>query len=195
MKRLSIIALLLCAPAFSQSVPTVALTPSLGTGTGVTPILTWVSTPAAASCVGSGDAAWNGTKAASGTQTLAKITTGKTYTITCSWPGDQTATLDWAAPTTNVDGSPLTNLAGFKIYQGTSAATLTGVTDVPGATTVTKVITGLPVGTRFFGLTAYNTLGVEGPFSNTVSKAIVAAASATDSASITFPGTTTLSVK
>ena len=29
---------------------------------------------------------------------------------------DQTVTLSWQAPTTNEDGTPLTDLAGFKIY-------------------------------------------------------------------------------
>jgi ABC-type glycerol-3-phosphate transport system substrate-binding protein len=30
------------------------------------------------------------------------------------------ATLTWDAPTTNVDGTPLTDLAGYKVYYGTS---------------------------------------------------------------------------
>jgi ABC-type glycerol-3-phosphate transport system substrate-binding protein len=30
------------------------------------------------------------------------------------------ATLTWDAPTTNVDGTPLTDLAGYKVYYGTA---------------------------------------------------------------------------
>ena len=35
------------------------------------------------------------------------------------------ATLDWVDPTKNTDGTPLTNMAGVKIYYGTSASNLT----------------------------------------------------------------------
>lgn len=177
---------------------TVTLTPSIGTGTGVTPILKWSSTPTGASCVGSGDADWNGTKAASGTQTLPKITAGKTYVLTCTWAGDTTATLAWTEPTANSDGSPLTNLASYKVYRSNDQ-TLVGS---PGSLlkTVTApassaVFTSLPAGTHFFGVTAVNALGVESSMSNIASKVIAAASSASDSASIQFPGATILTVK
>jgi len=37
-----------------------------------------------------------------------------------------TATLTWTASTTGVDGTPLTNLAGYRIYYGTSVKVFRG---------------------------------------------------------------------
>ena len=47
-----------------------------------------------------------------------------------------TASLSWTAPTQNEDGSPLTNLAGYRIHYGTSASSLDKRIDVgdPAAT-------------------------------------------------------------
>jgi hypothetical protein len=36
-------------------------------------------------------------------------------------PSGTTATLTWDAPTTNADGTPLTDLAGYRIYYGTTS--------------------------------------------------------------------------
>ena len=43
------------------------------------------------------------------------------FTLTVHAVATGSATLSWLPPTTNIDGSPLTNLAGYKIYWGTSA--------------------------------------------------------------------------
>ena len=82
------------------------------------------------------------------------------------------ATLSWTSPTTNSDGSPLTNLAGYKIYWGPAAgnypnsATLTN----PGLTSY--VVSNLVPGTYFFVATAVNSLGAESVFSAAASKTI-----------------------
>jgi hypothetical protein len=82
------------------------------------------------------------------------------------------ATLSWTPPTTNSDGSPLTNLAGYKIYWGPAAgnypnsATLTN----PGLTSY--VVSNLVPGTYFFVATAVNSLGAESVFSAAASKTI-----------------------
>jgi hypothetical protein len=194
MKRYLPLILLLAAPAFAQ---TVTLTPSLATGTGVTPILTWSSTPAGASCVGSGDAAWAGTKAAAGTQTLAKITTGKTYVITCTWLGDTTAIVSWTAPTQNNDGTPYTNPGGFRLMYGktnTEAGLDTSAyVQDPAARSWTSPT--LTAGVWYFGIKVFNSMGIEGPLSNIASKTITTGATASDTASIQFPGTVILTVK
>lgn len=46
-----------------------------------------------------------------------------------------TINLAWDAPTTNADGSPLTDLAGYWIYWGTSSGSYTQRTDVGNVTT------------------------------------------------------------
>jgi hypothetical protein len=79
--------------------PTLTFTAQTTTGNGsVVPALTWATSPAAQSCTASGDPAWTGTKAAAGTQTLAAITSSKTYQLVCTWPGDTTATISWTDP-------------------------------------------------------------------------------------------------
>ncbi len=80
------------------------------------------------------------------------------------------ASLTWAAPTTNTDGTPLTDLAGFKVYYGTTPGVYQSI-DVGAATSYE--ITGLDVGqTYYFTVTAYDTAGVESNFASTVSKLI-----------------------
>jgi chitodextrinase len=63
-------------------------------------------------------------------------------------------TLAWDAPTTNVDGSPLTNLAGYWLYYGTSSGVFTTNVNIGNATTYT--ISNLPYGTYYFSVKAYN---------------------------------------
>lgn len=83
------------------------------------------------------------------------------------------ATLSWDAPSTRTDGSPLTNLAGFKLYYGTSSGNLNQMVQVndPGARS--WVIENLTVGTWFFAASAYDQSGMESARSNVASKTIV----------------------
>ncbi len=81
------------------------------------------------------------------------------------------ATLSWDAPTTNVDGSPLTDLAGYKIYYGTSSSNYSKVVDAGNV--LTYVITDLNEGqTYYFAVTAYDTSDNESDYSNEVSKIV-----------------------
>jgi predicted phage tail protein len=172
MKRLlSILALLLCAaPTLSQTL-TFTLETTNPDGRSLVPRLTWSTTPAAGSCVASG--AWVGTKLAAGTEILAAVTSAKSYTLNCTWPGSKTATVNWDAPTTNTDGTPLTDLASFKIFYGTTAAALTE-TGTAAATARTWQSPQLAVGTWFFAVRAVNTSGIESDNSNIAQKAITA---------------------
>ena len=80
-------------------------------------------------------------------------------------------TLSWDPPTENTDGTPVTDLAGYKIYYGTSSGNYTTVVDVKNVTTFT--ITDLPEGfTYYFAVTAYDIYGNESAFSDEVSKNI-----------------------
>jgi len=82
------------------------------------------------------------------------------------------ATLSWAAPALNTDGTIANDLVGYHIHYGTSAAALALTIDVSGARTTTYTITGLTAGTYYFAVNAYNSLGVEGLTSGTVSKTL-----------------------
>ena len=81
------------------------------------------------------------------------------------------AALTWDAPTTNDDGTPLTDLAGYKIYYGTSPGNYTGRIDV-GVETTQFTVKGLKSGTYYFVVTAYNVTRNESGYSNEVSKEI-----------------------
>jgi len=83
-----------------------------------------------------------------------------------------TAALSWAAPTTNTDGTPLTNLAGYKVYYGTSSGNYGAPVNIGSQTSYS--VTGLNAGTYYFAVTAYDGSGNESSFSNEVTKTIVA---------------------
>jgi hypothetical protein len=173
-----LVAALACAPAFAANTGSFTLsTKANGDGT-LTPTLTWSTTPAATSCAASGNAAWSGTKAASGTLALAPVPTNQpqAYALVCDWPGDTQALLTWTPPTENTDSSALTNLAGFRVKYGTSQGSLTQVVDVPGAGVTSYKVTGLTTGTYYFGVLAYTSAGAESSLSNLVSKTIDATA-------------------
>jgi hypothetical protein len=82
------------------------------------------------------------------------------------------ATLSWNAPTQRTDGTPLVDLAGFRVYYGTSANDLSQVIEVrdPGARS--WVIEDLTSGTWYFAATAFDQSGAESSRSNTASKTI-----------------------
>lgn len=77
--------------------------------------------------------------------------------------------VQWTMPTNNIDGSPLTDLAGAKIYYGTSSSNYTQVIDV--GLTNSCIVTGLTAGvTYFINGTAFNTAGLESDFCQEVPK-------------------------
>jgi Putative Ig domain len=82
------------------------------------------------------------------------------------------ATLSWTPPTTNADGSTLSNLAGYKIYYGTDQSNLSSTVSLnnPGLSGYT--IDGLTAGTYYFTVTAVDSSGTESSFSNMASKTI-----------------------
>ncbi len=88
--------------------------------------------------------------------------------------GKYSVTLAWDAPTTNADGTPLEDLAGYKLYDGKTSATYTAVTDVGNVTAFR--LKDLPAGPRFFAVTAYDTAGNESEFSVEVSAVLPIAA-------------------
>lgn len=83
------------------------------------------------------------------------------------------ATLSWDPPTTNADGTPLTDLAGYKLYYGTTSGNYTNSVDVGNINTYK--ISGLAEGlTYYFTVTAYDAAGNESEYSNEAIKTIQA---------------------
>lgn len=82
-------------------------------------------------------------------------------------PGETFAvTLSWDAPTTNADGTPLADLSGYKVYDGSTSGQYTMTTDVGNVTTAT--LEGYPAGTYYFTVVAYDASGNESDYSNEV---------------------------
>ncbi len=87
--------------------------------------------------------------------------------------GNDAATLSWQPPTENTDGSPLTDLAGYKIYYGTDVGNYPEVITIDNAGVTSYVVDNLANGTTYyFVLTAFNSNGVESSYSEVVTKSI-----------------------
>jgi Putative Ig domain len=82
------------------------------------------------------------------------------FSITVTQASNGSVTLNWDAPTTNTDGSPLTDLAGYQIRYGTAPMSLTQTVRVANAGVTTYVVSNLVPGIWYFALSAYNTAGV-----------------------------------
>jgi hypothetical protein len=83
-----------------------------------------------------------------------------------------TAVLDLTPPSQNSDASALTDLAGMRVYYGTSASSLTQVLDLPGTVAITYTLSNLASGTWYFAATAYTSGGQESSPTATESKSI-----------------------
>jgi hypothetical protein len=88
------------------------------------------------------------------------------FTIQVKAPASATAKLSWTAPTENTDGTPITDLAGYRILYGTNASALTNIITVAGANTTALEISGLAEGTYYFAVVAYDSAGLDGEQSN-----------------------------
>lgn len=168
-------ALLLAGAAHAQTTGVINLTSNRTSSNGsYQPTLTWSTSPAATSCQASGG--WSGTKAASGTQVIATINATTSFTLTCSWSGSGggSATIRWNRPTTNTDGSPLNDLARYRIVYGTSAGAMNRSTVIDDPSRTSATISSLTNGTWYFAVRAINAANVESANSNTASKSVSA---------------------
>jgi large repetitive protein len=94
------------------------------------------------------------------------------FTITVNQASNGSATLDWTAVTQNMDGTTLTNLAGYNIHYGTSAGNMSQTIQVTNASLTAYVVTNLSSGAWYFAVAAYTSGGSEGELSNVGSKTI-----------------------
>jgi hypothetical protein len=77
-------------------------------------------------------------------------------------------TVFWEAPTENADGTPLSDLEGYRVYYGTLTHDYSQNVDV-GNVTMYMISDLVPEVTYYFAVTAYDTSGNESDFSNEVS--------------------------
>jgi hypothetical protein len=91
-----------------------------------------------------------------------------------SYGTNSTVTVTWRFPTLNTDNTPITDLAGAKVYYGFSSSNYIHVVDVPGGQpgetksfTVSNLIAGV---IYYLNGTAYNVAGLESDFCDEVTK-------------------------
>jgi hypothetical protein len=83
------------------------------------------------------------------------------------------ATLSWTPPTANTDGTPVTNLGGYRIYYGTNSNSLNSQIQVSNAGLTSYTVGNLSPGTYYFAVAAYTADGIEGAASAVGSKTIM----------------------
>jgi hypothetical protein len=81
-------------------------------------------------------------------------------------------TLSWLPPTTNTNGTTLTDLAGYRIYYGQSPTAMTEVIDISNAGLTAYMVENLAAGTWYFAVKAVTTTGIESSLSNVASTTI-----------------------
>jgi hypothetical protein len=120
-----------------------------------------------------------GTTSSTAPQTVADTAPASTTTTTTSGstttspPSTTTAssssvTLGWVAPTENSNGTPITDLAGYKIHYGTASQEYTQVVSLANPSLSRYVVDSLTSGTYYFAITAYNSQGTESAFSGEI---------------------------
>lgn len=73
-------------------------------------------------------------------------------------------TLAWDGPTNTLDGTPMTNLTGYRLYYGTASQTYSNT--ITTGLTPTAIATNLQEGvTYYFAVVACTDAGIEGAFS------------------------------
>lgn len=145
---------------------------------GGTSTLRW-NASGASQCTASGG--WSGSRSASGSFTVGPIDATTTYQMTCQGSNGSglamvtvqvvDRVLRWQAPTENVDGSALTDLAGYMIYWGSSSRSYMGSHTINSPTTTEWEAT-MPAGTYYFAMTAFDAQNNESGYSNEIRKII-----------------------
>jgi hypothetical protein len=92
--------------------------------------------------------------------------------VVAAVPVSGSANLVWVLPTTNTDGTPLSNLAGFTIDYGNGPGAMTQTIDVPSAAATGHTVQGLTAGTWYFTVTAYTSVGTRSAASDVASNTI-----------------------
>jgi hypothetical protein len=88
------------------------------------------------------------------------------FTITVNQISLGSATLTWMPPIQNTDGTVLTDLAGYKIYYGTSPGSYPNEITINNSGITTYVVDNLTADTWYFVSTSFNSSGMESDFSN-----------------------------
>ncbi|MBW8829792.1 MAG: fibronectin type III domain-containing protein [Burkholderiales bacterium] len=81
--------------------------------------------------------------------------------------------LSWTAPSTNADGSPVSDLAGYRVYYGTMQGLYSDNVTINNPATLSTTISNLPASTYYVVVRAFNQVNAESQASVEVSKTIM----------------------
>ena len=95
------------------------------------------------------------------------------FSITVTSISLGSATLSWTPPTENEDGTAIIDLAGYRIYWGTTPGSYPNSVTINNPGVVMFVVENLVPGSYEFAVTAFNTAGVESVYSNTATKIVL----------------------
>jgi hypothetical protein len=84
--------------------------------------------------------------------------------------GSGAVTLSWTPPTSNTNGTALTNLAGYVVLYGRSADNLSRDIEINNPSINRYVVEGLTSGTWYFAVVSVNSAGTRSALSNVASK-------------------------
>jgi hypothetical protein len=117
----------------------------------------------------------------SGSEVLGPIDASTTFSLTCTGSGgsavqmvavdsESEVNVSWVAPTENVDGTALTDLAGYRIYYGPGSRDYDGMLEVNDPTATSHSFTATS-GDWYITMTALDRDGNESAFSNEIVRA------------------------
>lgn len=94
------------------------------------------------------------------------------FAITVQSVSVGSVSLSWAAPTQNEDGTPLNDLAGYRIYWGTIPDNYPNLVTIDNSSVTTFIVDNLAPGTYNFVATSFNSSGVESRYSAVAIKVV-----------------------
>lgn len=141
--------------------------------------LTWNS-DGAISCQASGG--WTGSRDVQGSSAVGPLNASTTFTLTCDGDGGSSVAmlsvavvgsvnLAWQPPAENEDGSPLTDLSGYRIYYGSFSRDYNDSIVVNDAD-ATEWDVELTSGEYYIAMTAFDVQGNESAYSNEIVRSI-----------------------
>ena len=96
------------------------------------------------------------------------------YAITVAAALTGSITVSWVPPTQNTDGTPVTGLAGFRVFYGTASRQYGQSVLVSGPSLRSVIVEGLSPGTTwYFGVKSVTSTGVESEYSNEAVKTLL----------------------
>ena len=94
------------------------------------------------------------------------------FSIAVEQASKGSATLSWQPPTQRTDGTPLVDLAGYRILYGNSPDSYSNRVTLDNAGLTSYVVENLAQGTWYFVMTAFDASGAESDYSSVGSKTV-----------------------